>query len=102
MELELGGPVWHASASFLSQSLAWQFALAALRGVGDAQLGEWREVGDRAVHVRRRLTDDERALAGGLKVRDIRGTGEEALRFETLIAEAPQLMRVLPYLARFA
>jgi hypothetical protein len=95
MELKLGGPVWHASASARSQSLAWQLALTALRGVGEASLGEWREVGERAVHVRRRLTDEERALAGGLEVRDIRGTGEEAIRLETLIAEAPHLARFL-------
>jgi hypothetical protein len=70
-------------------------ATAALRGAGDERLGEWRERGQNGVvHLRRRLTDLERALAGGLAVRDIRDSEEEIERLATLLSEAPQL---LPY-----
>ena len=34
-------------------------ALLALRGVGDAHAGEWTEIGDVAVHVRRRLSAED-------------------------------------------
>lgn len=37
----------------------WLFAIAALNGVGDPTLGEWRERGKIAVHLRRRLTPME-------------------------------------------
>ena len=60
-------------------------AVNALRGVGDPQLGEWIEVGDAAVHVRRRLSERERRAAGGLDVRDIRGTDEHHLRVTRLL-----------------
>lgn len=66
-------------------------AEVALRDVGDPSLGEWREPGRRAMHIRRRLTDAERALAGGLNVRDIRGTNEERQRFSRLLLDAPHL-----------
>lgn len=65
----------------------------ALRGVGDAALGEWPETGANGVmHLRRRLTVEERVLAGRgrlLEVRDIRGTPEEQRRFRRLAREAP-------------
>lgn len=88
-----GGPVWHASASSaVNEATAWAMAERALNGVGDPLLGEWRERGNRGiVHVRRRLTDGERALAGGLGVRDVRGTEEERERLAALLREAPQL-----------
>ena len=67
-------------------------ASGALGGVGDERLGEWRERGNNGVvHLRRRLTDMERALAGNLQVRDIRGTEEEAERLSRLLYEAPEL-----------
>lgn len=77
--------------------MAWALADSALAGVGDAQLGEWREVGARTpvahtVHVRRRMADKERA---GLQVRDIRGTPEEAQRQARLLRAAPHLGPVL-------
>jgi hypothetical protein len=53
-------------------------ALAALRGVGDPTLGEWREVGTRACHVRRRLSGVEAARVG--PVRDLRGDRESLTR----------------------
>lgn len=55
--------------------LYWQRAEKVLRGVGDASLGEWRDVGDGAVHLRRRLSALEQAQRG-LVVRDVRGTPE--------------------------
>jgi hypothetical protein len=67
-------------------------ATAALGGVGDERLGEWRERGTHGVvHMRRRMTDFERALAGNLQVRDIRGIEEEVERLAILLSEAPQL-----------
>lgn len=96
----LGGPVWHASGSAGSESLAWAMAERALRGVGDAALGEWRERGRIAVHIRRRLTDAERQAAGGLQVRDIRGTPEERQRLVRLVREQPQLRQVVESFAQ--
>ena len=89
--------MWHASAVTKSgdMRLAEEMALAALAGVGDAALGEWREGPRTAFHVRRRLTAEEAKLAGNLTVRDIRGTQEERKRFALLFAEAPYLRRAL-------
>lgn len=73
--------MWHASVSPIggvptSRNTAQLFdlATAALRDVGDATAGEWREVGDKAVHLRRRLTEAEAAPIG--PVRDLRGSPE--------------------------
>ena len=83
-----GGPVWHASAaeirhrgvglSPITSLRLWLAAECALLGVGDATLGEWRQVGDVAVHVRRRLTAVEVARVG--PVCDVRGTWESKKR----------------------
>jgi hypothetical protein len=56
-----GGPVWHASVpSEVGESAAWVLADRALEGIGDSSLGEWVEEGaDGAVHVRRRLSEEE-------------------------------------------
>jgi hypothetical protein len=71
---------------------AWALAERALNGVGDPALGEWREDGRHGiVHLRRRLTDAERRRAGGLGVRDIRGSGEERARLARLFREVPHL-----------
>jgi hypothetical protein len=68
----------------------------ALRGVGDASLGEWRERGrSSVVHLRRRLSDAEREAAGGLGVRDVRGTIEERRRLRALLRDAPYLRDVI-------
>jgi hypothetical protein len=94
--MDFGGPVWHASASAINETTAWAMAERALLGVGDPLLGEWRERGQRGVmHVRRRLSDAERAMAGGLEVRDIRGTDEERDRIRALLRDAPHLRAVL-------
>jgi hypothetical protein len=37
----------------------WWTAIDLLSGVGDAKFGEWRETGDLAVHLRRRVTAEE-------------------------------------------
>lgn len=63
-----------------------QIVRRALRGVGDAALGEWTEQGT-ALHLRRRLTHAEAALVG--PVRDIRDTEEERMRMEALLAALP-------------
>lgn len=77
--------------------MAWAMAERALQGVGDVALGEWRERGrSGVVHLRRRLTDAERAAAGGLGVRDIRGSDEERDRLAALLRDVPQLRGVLP------
>lgn len=71
--------------------MGWAMAERALLGVGDARLGEWRETGACAVHLRRRLTDAERQAVGGLAVRDIRGLPEERRRLRRLLRDAPYL-----------
>lgn len=60
-------------------------ALRALRGVGDRDLGQWVEIGVRAMHVRRRLSMAEVA-ASGLEMRDIRGTREADDRLDVVRA----------------
>jgi hypothetical protein len=68
----------------------------ALSGVGDAAVGEWRERGHNSVvHLRRRLSDAERAALGGLDVRDVRGSDEERSRIRALLRDAPQLRKVI-------
>jgi hypothetical protein len=58
----------------------WSFAERALDGVGDPALGEWREVGERAVHLRRRLSDKEARQVG--PVVDVRGKDDGYRRAE--------------------
>jgi hypothetical protein len=63
--MNFGGPVWHASAAVLpgqgslSGAALRVIARNLLLGVGDPGLGEWEELGERAFHVRRRLTPEE-------------------------------------------
>ena len=91
-----GGPVWHASARAATEPISWAIAGRALLNVGDAKLGEWREVGNGGVvHLRRRLSDAERAAMGGLDVCDIRNTPEEYSRLRALFAAAPHLRSLL-------
>lgn len=71
MDAGYGGPVWHASIARHGRS-GRPIRIAtvdpgeyltrvarALQSVGSAALGEWTELGDVAVHLRRRLTPDE-------------------------------------------
>lgn len=67
-------------------------ALAALDGVGDPALGEWRQRGAKFVHVRRRLALAEQ---GDLQVRDIRGTQEEEDRLIRVLIDCPYLEPLL-------
>jgi hypothetical protein len=79
MDMNLGGPVWHASvAGSLIKAVLEREAERQLAGVGDASLGEWRETGQKAVHIRRRLTAREQLLVG--PVVDIRRSAEARMR----------------------
>ena len=98
--MQLGGPVWHVSVAPVDTALfsvaearCWAYALDALDGVGDPALGEWRERGEIAVHVRRRLTNRERRDAGNLDVVDIRGTDEHTRRVLALRPFLPRAMQ---------
>lgn len=86
--------MWHASAQGYARRESLQIARQALKGVGDAALGEWKEDGTRGyiVHVKRRLTDLERQEFGVPEPIDIRGTSEEEARIAAVYAEAPGLM----------
>lgn len=79
MEMNLGGPVWHASvAGTIIKAALEKEAERQLLGVGDASLGEWREMGERAFHIRRRMTEREQRHVG--PVMDIRGSDEARMR----------------------
>lgn len=88
-----GGPVWHASGCGRKLADSKTICHAALRGAGDAALGEWEGVLGRGDiwHVQRRLTDDERAQFAVPEPYDIRGTDEEHARIQAVFAEAPHL-----------
>lgn len=62
--------------------------------MGDASAGEWKEVGDVAVHLRRRLTDEEAARVG--PVVDVRGTWEMTKRINRIRKFLPEAFRNLP------
>ena len=86
--MDLGGPVWHASARAATSPTAWRLAERSLLGAGDSKLGEWREPGGNGVvHIRRRLTAAERKSIGGLSLRDIRNTAEERERLTALFSK---------------
>lgn len=68
-----------------------RLALKALNGVGDAALGEWGEEGQRAYHLRRRLSAEEAKSTG--QPLDIRGTKEGELRFESVSRFIPAHLR---------
>lgn len=97
-----GGPVWHASICPRYSSVgavlatAWEVADVELRGVGDATLGEWREIGHTAVHLRRRLTVAEMRQGGIVDVCDVRGTVEYVHRIERMFPVLPAAMRAIP------
>jgi hypothetical protein len=74
----------------------WALAEGVLRGVGDAALGEWREVGDNAVHLRRRLTAAEIRAGAIAAVCDVRGTLEYVQRIERMWPYLPPPMRLIP------
>ena len=78
--------MWHASVShhgrfIIPDSVRLERAYRVLRGVGDARSGEWVESTSRALHVRRRLTEDEQKQ---VTVADIRRTPEAVARWWAL------------------
>src|SRR3954462_3820077 len=86
-----GGPVWHASVSAGSMHMSEMLAESALDGVGDAGLGEWRTPGERAFHIRRRLTPTE---AANIEIKDLRNTPVGKDRLRRLFARHPHLKHV--------
>lgn len=65
-------------------------AEAALAGLGDPPLGEWRDWSGSAFHLRRRLTPGEQSYVG--EVRDVRGTPEARTRVGALPARIRGLL----------
>jgi hypothetical protein len=65
-----------------------------LDGVGDATLGEWREIGDIAVHLRRRLTEAEAARVG--PVVDVRRTKDGMKRRNAMRRYLPAAFHQTP------
>lgn len=75
--------MWHASVGRLvGDDARARLALTVLSGCGDARLGEWREPGLRAFHIRRRLTDEEAEAIGPIV--DVRGTPDAAARMRVM------------------
>ena len=61
-------------------------AAAIIRGVGD-RAHEWIETGERALHIRRRLTEREAARIG--PVVDVRGTKQAETRYKAIAHMLP-------------
>jgi hypothetical protein len=90
--MNFGGPVWHASGRGGDLIASQRIAIFALKGVGDARRGEWRERGRGGVyHIRRRLSAEEQLLVG--EARDIRGSVEMKERVDALLAEVDPRVR---------
>lgn len=87
MENGYGGPVWHASAMIHNRPDV-KVAMAALDGVGDSALGEWRESGH-AYHIKRRLSVAE-VLESGLVMTDFRNTEIGIARVRRHLLQFPQ------------
>lgn len=93
MDMNFGGPVWHASirtSGNQRDDLARRLALRALADVGDESLGQWEQGGRSAFHIRRRLSMREQ-IEAGLAMRDIRGTAEALQRIEDLLRVVPMM-----------
>ena len=91
--------MWHASISapvLDARNPEALFAVAekVLDGVGAASLGEWREIGGVAMHLRRRLTPSEAAVIG--PVVDVRGTWEHHKRLNRIRRYLPEKLQRLP------
>lgn len=87
------GPVWHASAAAapgipLRPEVLRAAALLAIKGVGDARVGEWEEYTGYAFHIRRRLNAVEQRAVG--EVIDIRGTPEADRRLAVVKRWLPE------------
>jgi len=89
--------VWHVSVAwqrmFLPQQTLLALAYDELVGVGDGEAGEWVEYGPSAVHLRRRLSEEEAARVG--PVLDIRSTPEAAERLRKVAKLLPRQYRQL-------
>lgn len=97
--------MWHASISprfplvVNRERRLFEIATEELEHVGDAALGEWREVGEIAVHLRRRLTAVEMAIGAIDDVVDVRGTDEFTRRIQAMRPFLPPQMAALPMAA---
>lgn len=84
--------MWHASVGRLgTQDAREELARRVLDGCGDASLGEWVEPGLLALHVRRRLTQEEAEAVG--PVLDIRGTADAEARMRVMRLYLPPSFR---------
>lgn len=82
--------MWHASVRKVAgknhRRDLLPLALRVLAGVGDARLGQWEEFTGYALHLRRRLTQEEEAAVG--PAIDLRGTDEWQRRLEATLPAA--------------
>ena len=95
--MNLGGPVWHASAApvpgcHVGKMDLRRIANVALAGVGDHR-HEWVEWTGYAFHVRRRLTEQEEIMTGPAV--DLRGTAEAAHRYAAALRFLPPKARMI-------
>lgn len=74
----------------MADETSFEIARNALKGVGDVGLGEWQERGEKAVHVRRRLSATEQEVIGDMC--DLRGTDEGQKRFERALRWMPSFV----------
>lgn len=82
-------PVNHERTGLSLRLLA--VVIAALKGAGDASLGQWVEYGASAVHLRRRLSTQEEALVG--PVIDVRNTEEGERRWRAAQRYLPSFVQ---------
>lgn len=73
----------------LGSKILRQYALDALRDVGDETSGQWEEYTGKAFHIRRRLTLEEQSSIG--EAIDIRGTREAMNRINAVRIVVPFL-----------
>lgn len=76
--------------AYYGETLCRKRAERALAGLGDPELGEWREWSGTAYHLRRRLTSVEQSSVG--PTADVRGTPEARRR----AAELGKVLRFVP------
>lgn len=95
--------MWHVSIAprfalpaINATAAVFKEAVEQLDGVGAAALGEWREVGDLAVHLRRRLTAAEMSRARIEAVVDVRGTDEHKRRVDAILPFLPLAAQGMP------
>jgi hypothetical protein len=96
----LGGPVWHASTApagiALPEPALRELAYDVLGAVGDSSLGQWEESGERAFHLRRRLSEREQRQVG--PVLDVRRSHDGWKRWAAMQALLPPSMQGGPVL----